>query len=83
MPKNVNDLSSLVSSGRARRGVPANRSEVLVSLLRKRAAAWRGGLVDLEARLRNQILWSLPVEKPQDAKAAGDSDEAATPPAAA
>lgn len=83
MPKNVNDLSSLISSGRARRGVPANRAEVLVSLLRKRAVAWRGGMVDLEARLRNQILWSLPVEKPEDRETGDAKDDAPTPPAAA
>lgn len=66
MSKPINDLSSLVSAGRAGKGVPANRSEVLAALLRKRAAAWRSGLSELEARLRNQILWSLPVESPVD-----------------
>lgn len=66
MSKSINDLSGLVSAGRVRRGIPASRSEVLVALLRKRAAAWRGGLSELEARLRNQILWSLPVESPVD-----------------
>jgi hypothetical protein len=64
--KPINDLSSLVSAGRAGKGVPATRSEVLAALLRKRAAAWRSGLSELEARLRNQILWSLPVERPVD-----------------
>ena len=66
MSKSINDLSSLVSAGRAGKGVPASRSEVLAALLRKRAAAWRSGLSELEARLRNQILWSLPVETPID-----------------
>ena len=66
MSRRVTDLSSLVSSGRAARGVPATREEILAALLRKRAAAWRGGLVDLEAKLRNQILWSLPIEVPED-----------------
>ena len=66
MSKSINDLSRLVSAGRAGKGVPANRSEVLAALLRKRAAAWRSGLSELEARLRNQILWSLPVESPVD-----------------
>ena len=37
--KSINDLSSLVSAGRAGKGVPASRSEVLAALLRKRAAA--------------------------------------------
>ena len=72
MSKSINDLSSLVSAGRAGKGVPASRSEVLAALLRKRAAAWRSGLSELEARLRNQILWSLPVETPVDPRAAGD-----------
>ena len=62
--KRPKDLASLVSEGRAGKGVPASREQVLEALLRKRAAAWRGGLDDLEAKLRNQILWSLPVEKP-------------------
>jgi hypothetical protein len=64
--KSINDLSSLVSGGRSGKGVPASRSEILAALLRKRATAWRSGLSDLEARLRNQILWSLPVERPVD-----------------
>jgi hypothetical protein len=73
--KSVNDLSKLVSSGRAGKGIPASRAEVLASLLRKRATAWRDGLSDLEGRLRNQILWSLPVERPQDRDAAGEAVE--------
>ena len=66
MPRRVKDLSSLISAGRAGKGVPVSREEVLAALLRKRAAAWRGGLDDLEAKLRNQILWSLPIEAPED-----------------
>ena len=72
MAKRVKDLSSLVSAGRAGKGVPASRGEVLAALLRKRAAAWRGGLADLEAKLRNQILWSLPMEAPSDPAVADD-----------
>ena len=66
MPRRAKDLSSLISEGRAARGVPGSRGEVLAALLRKRAAAWQGGLEDLEAKLRNQILWSLPVETPDE-----------------
>ena len=66
MPKRVKDLSGLISEGRSGKGVPGSRSEVLASLLRKRAAAWQGGMDDLEAKLRNQILWSLPVETPDE-----------------
>ena len=69
MTKRRTDLSSLVSSGRVGKGVPTSREEVLAALLRKRAAAWRGGLADLEAKLRNQILWSLPIEAPVDREA--------------
>ena len=66
MTKRPKDLSSLISSGRTGKGVPKSRGEVLEALLRKRAAAWRSGFGDLESKLRNQILWSLPVEKPAD-----------------
>ena len=78
MSKSINDLSSLVSAGRAGKGVPASRSEVLAALLRKRATAWRSGLSELEARLRNQILWSLPVETPIDHDVAKDAAAPAT-----
>ena len=86
MAKRRTDLSSLVSSGRAAKGVPTSREEVLAALLRKRAAAWQGGLADLEAKLRSQILWSLPIEMPEDRAAeagatAGDGpSSAASPP---
>jgi hypothetical protein len=73
--KHPKDLSSLISSGRAGKGVPKSRGQVLESLLRKRAAAWRGGMDDLESKLRSQILWALPVEKPADA----DAEESARP----
>jgi hypothetical protein len=77
VPRRAKDLSSLISEGRAAKGVPASRGEVLAALLRKRAAAWQGGLEDLEAKLRNQILWSLPVESPdEEAKPEPDQDAA-------
>ena len=66
MSRRHSDLSSLVSSGRAEKGVPKSRAEVLAALLRKRAVAWQSGLSDLEARLRNQISWSLPIERPDE-----------------
>ena len=66
MPRRHSDLSSLISSGRAEKGVPKSRAEVLAALLRKRAVAWQSGLSDLEARLRNQISWSLPIERPDE-----------------
>ena len=74
MSRRHSDLSSLVSSGRAEKGVPKSRAEVLAALLRKRAVAWQSGLSDLEARLRNQISWSLPIENPAEPEAANDTD---------
>ena len=76
MAKRPKDLSSLIASGRAEKGVPKSRGEVLEALLRKRAAAWRSGFGDLEAKLRNQILWSLPVEKPAETPGATAADPA-------
>lgn len=72
MARRFKELASLISDGRAGRGVPASRGEILAALLRKRAAAWQGGLGDLESKLRNQILWSLPVEHPGEEPGAGD-----------
>lgn len=62
-------LSRAVASGRADKGVPKDRAEILVALLRKRAEAHRQGLGDQEKKLRNQIKWALPV---QDGEAAED-----------
>jgi hypothetical protein len=56
-------LAKAVSDGRAERGRPNSREEVLCRLLVKRATAHQAGLVDLEAALRDQIAWSLPVRK--------------------
>ena len=54
-------LSRAVDRGRATPAGPPSREALLVSLLRKRAVARNQGAVDLEAMLRKQILWSLPV----------------------
>ena len=59
-------LSRALARGRADRGVPKNRAEVLVALLRKRAEAHRQGLRDHERRLRDQIVWALPIQEPLD-----------------
>jgi hypothetical protein len=56
-------LAKAVSDGRAKRGRPASREEVLSRLLVKRATAHQAGLLDLEAALRDQIAWALPVRK--------------------
>lgn len=55
-------LSRAVASGLADKGVPKDRAEILVALLRKRAEAHRQGLGDQEKKLRNQIKWALPVQ---------------------
>lgn len=59
-------LSKALAGGRSAKGRPGSREEVLARLLMKRAAAKRAGLKDLEARLREQIVWSLPVHSPED-----------------
>ena len=65
-------LAKAVSDGRMARGRPGSREEVLSRLLVKRATAHQAGLLDLEAALRDQIAWALPVHK-------GDEDRAAEP----
>jgi hypothetical protein len=59
-------LAKALSDGRASRGRPTSREEVLSRLLMKRAMAHQAGLVDLEAALRGQISWALPVHKGDD-----------------
>jgi hypothetical protein len=54
-------LSRAVDRGRAVPSTPLSREALLVSLLRKRAAAYNQGAHDLEVMLRTQILWSLPL----------------------
>lgn len=63
-------LSRALARGRAEKGVPKNRAQILLALLRKRAEAHRLGLGDHERSLRNQIGWALPIEdgeKPPEA----------------
>jgi hypothetical protein len=69
-------LSKALAGGRRAKGRPGSREEVLARLLMKRAAAKRAGLKDLEAQLREQIVWSLPVRRPED-DAIEPGDEAA------
>jgi hypothetical protein len=54
-------LSRAIDRGRAEKGVPRSRAEILASLLRKRAEAHRQGLGEQERKLRNQIKWALPI----------------------
>jgi acyl-CoA hydrolase len=62
-------LFKALSDGRSLKWRPASREQVLARLLVKRAEAQQAGLSDLEASLRRQIAWSLPmrhVEEPQE-----------------
>ena len=56
-------LSQALAGGRAAKAAPESRGVVLERLLRKRAAAFQAGLEDQEQMLRDQILWSLPIER--------------------
>jgi hypothetical protein len=59
-------FSRALARGRAAPQIPASREALLVSLLNKRAVAWNMGADELEAMLRQQILWSLPTVRPVD-----------------
>jgi hypothetical protein len=67
-------LFKAMTVGRRSRWRPETREEVLARLLVKRAEAQQAGLDDLEASLRDQIAWSLPMRRGEDAAmAAGDA----------
>lgn len=69
-------LFRAVSGGRRLRWRPSNREQVLARLLVKRAEAKQAGLDDLEASLRDQIAWSLPMRRGEDDAMTPDDDEA-------
>lgn len=54
-------LSRAVAGGRRFVALPPSRATLLASLLRKRATAHNVGAGDLEALLRDQIRWALPI----------------------
>ena len=64
-------FAKALAGGRRAPPLPDTRERVLVTLLRKRAAAQVAGADELEDLLRAQILWSLPTlvpdEEPRDA----------------
>ena len=65
-------LSRALARGRAGKSAPWSRAEILAGLLRKRAEAHRQGLCGQEQRLRDQIIWALPIheaETPEPADA--------------
>jgi len=57
------DLSQAMAKARA---APHSRAAVLNRLLRRRAHAQQIGDLETEARLREQIRWSLPMQSPDD-----------------
>lgn len=57
-------FSKAVANGRKVVAAPMTRERVLVTLLRKRAAARNAGAEELESMLRQQILWALPTASP-------------------
>lgn len=59
-----------LSGGRASPPPADTRANLLVTLLRKRAAAHNVGDKDLEAMLRDQIRWALPIERDPEASLA-------------
>ena len=58
-------LSHQLAKGRSLR-TPDTRDTLLATLLRKRAAAHQTGADELEALLRDQIRWALPVRHPDE-----------------
>lgn len=59
-------FAQALSRGRTTPPVPDSRAALLVSLLRKRATAHSVGADELEALLRDQIRWALPIERGED-----------------
>ena len=60
-------LSKALDAGRAERQL--TRERILLDLLNKRAAARQAGLAELEAQLREQIRWALPVRSDDEGEA--------------
>ncbi|WP_166037372.1 hypothetical protein [Sphingosinicella sp. YJ22] len=63
MAKRPVDLAQAMAKARA---APHSRAAVLSRLLRRRAHAHQVGDVETEARLREQIRWSLPMQTPHE-----------------
>jgi hypothetical protein len=62
-------LSRALAQGRAAPAAPPSRASLLASLLRKRATAHNAGAEELEALLRDQIRWALPIiREPESAE---------------
>jgi len=68
-------LSKALDTGRAERRL--TRERILLDLLNKRAAARREGLTELEAQLREQIRWALPLRRDEEEGSPDSSGQAA------
>ncbi len=68
-------LTKALSASRKIRWRPHNREEVLARLLVKRAEAQQAGLDALEMQLRQQIRWSLPMHRIDEAAKDGGDEE--------
>ena len=71
-------LAKALTESRSLRWRPDTREQVLARLLVKRAEAKAAGLNKLEADLRQQIRWALPMHRLHD-PATEPSDESASP----
>ena len=69
-------LAKALSDSRSIRWKPDTREQVLARLLVKRAEAKEAGLDKLEANLRQQIRWALPMHNVTDSDMT-DVDESA------
>lgn len=56
-------FSQALARGRREPRAPDSREALLLALLRKRATAHAVGAEELEALLRDQIRWALPIER--------------------
>ena len=66
-PRNTcSTFARALQRGRAEPAPPPTRAGLLLTLLRKRAAAHNVGAEGLEAMLRDQIRWSLPIRRGAD-----------------
>lgn len=59
-------FAKALAAGRRSPALPDTRERLLVTLLRKRAAAQVAGADELEDLLRAQIRWALPTLTPDD-----------------
>jgi hypothetical protein len=59
-------LAKALTDSRSLRWKPDSREQVLARLLVKRAEAKAAGLTKLEANLRQQIRWALPMHRLED-----------------